>query len=143
MQALIRFWNWLGTLYLVRKTAYRYRQADEVAVELADDTKRGAAAAGVSLFWELLGAGIVTTAAWSVRVSSIVAARSVALLSKAPLLGPVVQRYQTHYDEVNRTPSEPLSERTRDFFARWSVKFTAQYYEAKEREDAAKGHASA
>ncbi len=143
MQALIRFWRWLGTRYLVRKTAYRYRQGDAVAAELADGAKRGAAAVGLSLFWELLAAGIVATAAWIVRASSVLAARSVELLSRAPLLGPVVQRYQTHYGEVNRRPSEPLSERTRDFFARWSVKFTAQYYEAKEREDAMKSHASA
>ena len=63
--------------------------------------------------------------------------------SRFPIFGGFVQRYTERYDEANREPSVKFSEKTRGFFQRWSVKFTAEYYDAKERQDAAKGAASA
>ena len=63
--------------------------------------------------------------------------RTVDFLGRFPLFGGIVQRYTAHYDEANRTPALKLSERTRGFFQRWSVKFTAEYYQDKERKDAA------
>ena len=42
-----------------------------------------------------------------------------------------------HYEQVGRRPPAPLSEKMSDYFARWSIKFSADYYEAKEREAAA------
>ena len=41
-------------------------------------------------------------------------------------------------ERANAAPHEPLSDKVGDFFARWSVKFTAEYYEAKEKAQAAK-----
>jgi hypothetical protein len=70
------------------------------------------------------------------------AAKTVAVLSSAPLLGTIVRHYAYHYDAANRGPAEPLSDRVSEALAHWSVKFTAQYYEAKEREEAAKGPAT-
>ena len=64
------------------------------------------------------------------------------MLSRFPIFGGIVQRYTAHYDEANRAPAPKFSERARGFFQRWSVKFTAEYYDDKERHDAAKGAAN-
>ena len=40
-----------------------------------------------------------------------------------------------------RLPAAPLSERARTFWARWSIKFTAEYYEPTERGESAKSRA--
>jgi hypothetical protein len=143
MQSVLRFGAWLGTLSFVRKTGYRYRQMEHAGAVAADAWKHTAAYIGLTRLWDAVLAGINGAAAWTGRTAWALAAGAVALLSKIPLFGSVVQRYTAHYDDANRAPVEPLSERTRDFFARWSVKFTAQYYEDREREEAAKGNAAA
>jgi len=50
----------------------------------------------------------------------------------------IVAHYADHYERAAERPNDPLSERVGDFVARWSVKFTAEYYEAKEKAEAAK-----
>jgi hypothetical protein len=143
MQALIAFWRWLGTLYLVRKTGWRYGQMDDAAAVAIDAWHHTAAYIGLTRLWNAALAGVNAAAAWTGRTARDAVLSIVELLGKVPLFGGLVRRYEAHYEEVNRAPSEPLSERTRDFFARWSVKFTAKYYEDKEREAAAGGHVRA
>ena len=65
----------------------------------------------------------------------------VELLATTPLFGRIVRRYKQHYDELSQQPTPLLSERVSDFYERWSVKFTAKYYEDREREQVAKAHA--
>jgi hypothetical protein len=48
------------------------------------------------------------------------------------MIGALVRRYVKHYGETQE--SEKLSVRTRALFARWSTNFTAEYYEAKDRD---------
>jgi hypothetical protein len=64
-------------------------------------------------------------------------------LARTPLIGTVMAHYAHHYERAGQQPAEPLSEKVGDFFARWSVKFTAEYYEAKEKAEAAKRDAAA
>jgi hypothetical protein len=82
-------------------------------------------------------AGLNGTVAWISRMTWTAMARFVAVLSRLPMLGGIVQRYVAHYDHANRVPTEKFSEKARGFFERWSVKFTAEYYEAKEQREAA------
>ena len=72
-----------------------------------------------------------------------IAAIAVALLASIPLFGAIVRRYADHYDEATQRPAELLSDRVSGFFSRWSIKFSAEYYEAKEREEAGKSPARA
>jgi hypothetical protein len=66
----------------------------------------------------------------------------VATASSLPLIGSIVRSYATHYDGTGAAhAAEKFSKRASGFFARWSIKFSAEYYEAKEREEAAKGEA--
>jgi hypothetical protein len=59
---------------------------------------------------------------------------TVAVLSALPLSSGIVRRYKEHCEEVSRQPSAPFSDKVTGFFARWSIKFSPEYYEAKERE---------
>jgi hypothetical protein len=138
MQALIRFWYYLADHYLPRKTAYRYRQTEIAAAHVGDAVSHTAAATGLSWLGSVLLAGINATAAAIGNATRAAMARLAELSVKTPLLGPLIQRYDTHYDEANRVPAGKFSERVRGFYQRWSVKFTAEYYHAKERQDAAK-----
>ena len=140
MQAMIRFWNYLATLYLARKIAYRYRQTEHCASKAAGIVARNVLFVELRRLGGIVVAALNGAAAWIGRGSRAAATRTVALLSKIPLFGGIVRRYDAHYDEANRQPSARFSEKVRGFFGRWSIKFTADYYEARDR-DAAKGHA--
>jgi hypothetical protein len=140
-QALIRWWNHFTEHYVARKTAYRYRETEVVAARLGDAWHHTAAYTGLTELWRATLAGINNTAAWIRAKTWAVMTRIVAIMSRFPVFGGVVQRYTAHYDEANREPAVKFSEKVRGFFERWSVKFTAEYYEAKERQEAAKGAA--
>jgi hypothetical protein len=147
MQALIRFWKFLAAHYFARKIGFRYRQIEGIAATTGEALRHTAAATGLSRLGRALLVGLNTAAAWAGSVMWRASSRLVGILARLPLFGGIVQRYTAHYDEANRTPALKLSERTRGFFQRWSVKFTAEYYQDKERQgaanDAAKGVAGA
>jgi hypothetical protein len=136
VQALIRFWRTLIDHVIVRKIGHRYRQTEAVAVEIGDTLRHTAAVTGLSRLGSAVLAVLNATAAAIGGAVRTTAARLVEVLSKMPLLGAIVERYDAHYDAANNKPVGKFSERVRDFYDRWSVKFTAEYYHAKEREDA-------
>ncbi len=142
VQAMIRSWNYLATLYLTRKIAYRYRQTERATITAYDAFKRSGTFAVLGRIGnDLLGA-LNAVAAWLGQATRAILTRLGDGLSKAPVIGAIISRYDVHYDDANRTPSTRFSARARAFFARWSTKFTAEYYEAKEREQAASGLAT-
>ena len=142
MQALIRFWNYLMAHYLARKTVYRYRQTEVVAAHVSDVWHHTAAFTGLTRLASVVLASINTTAAAIGNAGRSAMVWLAELAAKTPLLGAVIRHYDIHYDEANRVPADKFSERVRGFYQRWSVKFTAEYYHAKERQEAAKGAAS-
>jgi len=138
VQSLFQVWSYLATLYLFRKTAARFRQTDTAAIAGAETLERGAQSAGLTGFNNALFDALNTTAtlfAYGVRA---VLLWCIAALAAVPVFGNIVRRYEAQYEEVGRHPKPPVSERMNDFYARWSVKFTAKYYEDREREEAAK-----
>src|SRR5262249_60157951 len=58
--------------------------------------------------------------------------RLLELFPGAPLTGPLVNRHFTRYESMYSTRP---SEQVRGLFERWSIKFSADYYEAKDREE--------
>lgn len=142
MQALIRSWNFLAAHHFARKLIYRYRQTKVVAAHASDAWHRTAAFTGLTRLAQAVLAAINGAAAWTGNAVCAAMWRLAELAAKTPLLGAVIRRYDIHYDEANRVPAGKFSERVRGFYDRWSVKFTAEYYEAKERQEAAKGAAS-
>jgi hypothetical protein len=64
-----------------------------------------------------------------------IAAMLVALFASIPLFGTIVRRYADHNNKANQGPAEPLSERRSGVYSRWSIKLSAEYYEARERDE--------
>jgi hypothetical protein len=143
MQALIRFWHYFIDHYFTRKIAHRYRQMDDAAATVGDALRHTAAATGMTRLGNAVLAGVNATAAAIGRAVRVTMSRLAELVSRTPLLGAIVERYDAHYDQANGKPTGKFSERVRDFYERWSVKFTAEYYHAKERQDGAKHAAGA
>ena len=67
-----------------------------------------------------------------------------ALIAKATSLPAWMQiplrSYIAHYGDVGRKPEKKFSERVGSFFGRWSIKFSAEYYEARESDEVARRH---
>jgi hypothetical protein len=139
MQALIRSWNYFVAHDFARKTLYRYRQTQTVAAHASEVWHHTAAFTGLTRFAQAALAGINATAAAIGNAMRSAMMWLAEFAVRTPLLGAVIRRYDIHYDEANRVPAGKFSERVRGFYQRWSVKFTAEYYEAKERQQAAKG----
>jgi hypothetical protein len=127
----------------MQKTGYRFRQAERAVEEMVGALGRGAASVGLDRMSQSLLAWLDAMTTRIGKVSRAAAAGTVEGLSKVPLIGAVVMSYAAHYDRAEQQHAVRLSEKVSNFFGRWSEKFTAEYYEAKEREEAAKGVASA
>ena len=44
----------------------------------------------------------------------------------------LVASYAAHFERAEKQGAEKLSETVRGFFERWSIKFSAEYYEAQD-----------
>jgi hypothetical protein len=143
MQATIRSWHAFTALYLVRKTRSRYRALDGAYSRAVTSSVALATRLGLGRAFDAALSALNAAAAAIGRGLWAIAAKSVAVLSAAPLLGAIVRRYADHYDAANRRPAALLSDRVAGAVSRWSIKFSAEYYEAKEREEAAKTRAAA
>ena len=143
VEAMFRFYRYVAGLYLMRKTGYRYRQTEHAAADAADVLRGAAASVGLSQLADRVWAGFARLAAWIGGAARVATMRTVKGLARVPLIGAVVRSYAARYDGVSEQQPEKLSEKVSGFFARWSIHFSAEYYEAKEREEAAKRHAAA
>ena len=140
VQAMFDVWRFVASLYLVRKTGYRYRQTEHAAAAVVDALRRGSSRIGLSGLSYAVVTALNDAAAWTGRTVLHAVTLLFEALSRAPLIGPVMRRYAEHYEAVERRhePAAKFSEKVGGFFERWSIKFTAEYYEAKECEEAAK-----
>ena len=132
VQATLRVCQFVAAHYLVQKTEYRYRQTERAAADAGIVLGRVAALVGLSNLSNRLLAGFNGLAAWIGKASRATMTRTVRALSALPLIDAIVRRYATHYDDAERQRAERLSEKIKGFFERWSIKFSAEYYEAKE-----------
>jgi hypothetical protein len=140
VQTTFRFYRYVASLYLMQKTAYRYRQTERAMIEATDALGRAAAFAGPGHPSNSFFAGLERLSAWSGSALRAAMARAIESASRVPFIGSIVASYTAQYGDVSHRPSERFSDRVRGFFARWSIKFSAEYYEAKEREEAAARH---
>ena len=138
VQATIHCYRYIASLSLMQKVGYRYRQLDQAAARVRDALARAADAAGLARFGSDLLAAINAGAVWLGAACRTAVVRLGEGLGKVPGIGAVLTRYAAQYDDVSEKAPTKLSEKVRGFYGRWSIKFTAEYYEAKEREEAAK-----
>jgi hypothetical protein len=142
VQALARVWRFIVGLYLVRKTRYRFGQTEDAADRAAAAIGRAAAAAGLVRPWQAVVSAVDGAVTGTIGAARAVLRPPVLWLAKLPVAGPVLRTYASHYDRAGKRPSERLSEKVRAFLQRWELKFTPAYYEAKEKEETAKGKAA-
>jgi hypothetical protein len=135
---MFRFYHYVAGLYLMRKTGYRYRQTEHAAAAAADVLRGAAASVGLSYLADRLYAGCAGLAGWIGKAARAAMTFTVEGLARVPLIGAIVRNYAARYEGAGERQPEKLSEKVGGFFARWSIHFSAEYYEAKEREEAAK-----
>jgi hypothetical protein len=137
VQAIFRFYRYLISLRFMQKIEFRYRQTQQAATKAADTLGRVAVRIGLDDIARVVLAGLGKLAT-QLRVASRAALTVMAdFLSRPPIVGPIVRSYAAHYDSVDRPDSEKTGEKIRGLFARWALNFSAEYYEAKERQQAA------
>jgi hypothetical protein len=138
VQASFGLWHYVSGLYLARKLRNRYRQMERTAAAGRDVLREYAESAG---FVRLGNIALGTLKRAGAAVTSGVRSAFLWLvewLAAIPLFDEVLRRYRQRYGEVNQQREPLLSERVSNFYDRWSVKFTAKYYEDREREQAVK-----
>jgi len=136
VQAIFEFARQVTSLRLIRKTGYRYRQTERAAAETADGLGRAAAIVGFTDVLHILLARPRSAAASigkALRAGTILTIEG---FSRIPLIGSIVRSYEAQYGGLDQQPAETLSQQAVGFFEQWSIKFSAEYYDAKEREDA-------
>jgi hypothetical protein len=135
VQGALRLYQHLAALYLMQKLGYRYRQTERAATDSAMVLRRSAERIGLRQLAGRLLDGCNDLAARTAKGTRIAATRALHGLSALPLIGAIIRRYETHYEQAaDRQNPERLSERARGFFDRWSIKFSAKYYETKDAE---------
>jgi hypothetical protein len=135
VQVVCRFYRYSTTLHLMQKTAYRYRQMERAVAETADVLGRAASLVGLSYLSSTLVAGFNDLSAWIGKAWRTAMAQILQGVSRLPLIGSIIGSYAALYDGAIQQPTEPFSKRVSGFFGRWSIKFSAEYYEAKERDE--------
>lgn len=137
VQAMSRLYRYVTSLHLVQKTGYRFHQMDHAFVAMADALGRAASHVGLDYLFNTLLTGVDSMATWIGKASRAAMTWTVEGLSRIPLICVIVTRYAAHYDGVDQQRAERVSEKVSGFFERWSIKFSAEYYEAKEKGEAA------
>jgi len=132
VQATFRFYKFVAAHYLMRKTAYRYWQTESAAADANVRLGLAASRVGLSHWWNRSLAALNDLATWIGKAWRATMTRTVQGLSPLPLVGAIVRTYAAHYDGAEQQTTEKLSEKVSGFFARWSIKFSADYYETKE-----------
>jgi hypothetical protein len=120
-------------LFLIQKVEHRYRQMEHAKEKASDGLENAAALVGLSHAARVLR-GVAMRIGNALRDAT---SNALERLSAGRLIGPIVKRYASHFKRVEQR-DEKVSEKLRGVFERWSVKFSAEYYEAKESEKAAK-----
>jgi hypothetical protein len=133
MQALFAAWKYVSRMHVVQKAGSRYRQADAVYARGRNTLSEIAERAGFNGMSHAAAGAINATASALGHALRAAGAALVAVLRKVPLAGSITAYYAALYAQADHHADAPLSQRAGDFFARWSAKFTAEYYETREQ----------
>jgi hypothetical protein len=131
VEALSGSYRYVASRPLVRKAGARYRQAEQVLTQAAGALAQAAGWIGLHHFATFLSASLTRLAAQVAASSRAAMMRLSEGSSRIPLIGPIVTSYAKHYDGAQDANAEPFSQKVSGFFARWSIKFSAEYYDQK------------
>jgi hypothetical protein len=134
IQAIAKRYQDLKCLGVVQRIGFRYRQTEYAAQKAGETLARLASLVGLRyLIGTALGC-FNDTATWTTKTWRTAALNAVESLSQDWLIGSIVRRHAYYLDDIRQPSAAKPSERLRELFERWSIKFSAEYYEAKERE---------
>jgi hypothetical protein len=136
VQRFFQFCRYSMSLDVVQKVRYRYQQTERGAAVVAASLGRAAARIGLADRFNAMRVPLTDMLTWIRKPWPDVLLRLLETFSGAPLMGPIVNRYFARYGSVY---SMRPSEQVRGLFERWSIKFSADYYEAKERDEGRNG----
>ena len=128
VQAMFGFYTYLAGLRVMRKIGQRYDETARAGSKLAEICARAADRIG----WPDLVEQFKLATTEAGREMRFAAGQTIAAFARLPVIGALVRRYVEHYGDTGE--SEKLSVKTRALFTRWSTNFTAEYYEAKDRD---------
>ena len=135
MQGAFRLYEYLAARYLMRKIGLRYQQTERATTDGTRVLRRSAIRIGLRQMYERLLDGLNDLAVQIGKGIRIIARLTIQGLSSLPLIGPIIQRYEKHYNEAAEQESpQKLSERIKGIYDRWSIKLSVDYYEAKDVE---------
>jgi hypothetical protein len=132
VQRFFQFCRYCMSLDVVHKARYRYQQTERGAAVVANSVGRAAARVGLAHGFNAMRVPLTDMLTWIRKPWPEVVLRLLETFSGAPLISPIVNRYFARYGSVYSTRP---SEQVRGLFERWSIKFSADYYEAKDREE--------
>ncbi len=138
VQGVLQFCRGFTNLGVVQKTGHRYRQAEYAAAAVADGLGSAASSVGLGKAFAVSLPALRRAAAWSRRAARTVMTRTVEGLSALPVIGPLVGSYAAHFERAEQQDAEKLSASVCGLFERWSIKFSAEYYEAREQDAASR-----
>ena len=137
VQATFRVYQRVTTLQVMEKVEYRYRQTEYVAATTAGALRRFAVRIGLDNVLRAMMARLGGLAGWLRTGSRAALAFIIDALSRVPLIGSIVRSYAAHYHRADQPDNKSAGERMSAFFTRWALNFSAEYYEAKDRQQAA------
>jgi len=137
IQTIARGYRDFESLFLIQKLELRYRQTQHAIERTADVMQRFASLVGLSYLSDILWGSLNDMAERMGKAFHHAMSNAFERLSGVRIIGAIVRNYASQYENVEKR-NEKVSERLSGVFERWSVKFSAEYYEAKEKEKAAK-----
>src|SRR5262245_11010780 len=130
VQRFLQFCGYCMSLGILQKVQYRYQQTERGATVVANSVGRAAVRIGLADRFKAISVPLTDMLTWRPRPWPDFMLRLLETFSGAPLVSSIMDRYFARYGRVY---SRPPSEQVRGLFERWSIKFSADYYEAKDR----------
>src|SRR5205807_6725799 len=127
-----QFCRYCMSLDVIQKVQYRHQQTEGGAAVVAASVGRSAVRIGLADWFKATWVPLTDMLTWMRRPWPDVMLRLLETFSGGPLVSSIMDRYFARYGRVYSTPP---SEQVRGLFERWSTKFSADYYEAKDREE--------
>ena len=136
VQRFFQFCNFCMNLDILQKVRYRYQQTERGAAVVANSMGRAAVRTGLADWLKAMRAPVTDMLTWIRKPWPAVMLRLLETFSGAPLVSPIMDRYFARYGSVYSTRP---TEQVRGLFERWSIKFSADYYEKKDRQEGRNG----
>ena len=132
VQRFFQFCNYCMNLDILRNVPYRYQQTEHGAAVVANSIGRAAVRIGLADWLRTMRAPLTDMLTWIRKPWPDVLLRLLETFSGAPLVSSIIDRYFAGYGSLYSTRP---TDQVRGLFERWSIKFSADYYETKDREE--------